>query len=90
MTARRRALALAVEHGVDDLYQGAVPALLPALVATRGWDLTRAGGIVLAATVLSSVAQPLFGVLDGQGERATARRHRAPSSARSSASQASR
>ncbi|MDD7917113.1 MFS transporter [Actinomycetospora callitridis] len=63
MTARRRALALAVEHGVDDLYQGAVPALLPALVATRGWDLTRAGGIVLAATVLSSVAQPLFGVL---------------------------
>ncbi|GAA4885527.1 MFS transporter [Actinomycetospora straminea] len=63
MTGRRRALGLAVEHGVDDLYQGAVPALVPALVAVRGWDLTRAGGIVLAATVLSSVAQPLFGVL---------------------------
>lgn len=63
MTARRRAMGLAVEHGVDDLYQGAVPALVPALVAVRGWDLTRAGGIVLAATVLSSVAQPLFGLL---------------------------
>jgi MFS transporter, FSR family, fosmidomycin resistance protein len=63
VTGRRRALGLAVEHAVDDLYQGAVPALVPALVAVRGWDLTRAGGIVLAATVLSSLAQPLFGVL---------------------------
>jgi FSR family fosmidomycin resistance protein-like MFS transporter len=63
VSGRRRAMALAVEHGVDDLYQGAVPALVPALVAVRGWDLTRAGGIVLAATVLSSVAQPVFGVL---------------------------
>ncbi|MFC5141288.1 MFS transporter [Actinomycetospora rhizophila] len=63
MTGRRRALGLAVEHGVDDLYQGAVPALVPALVAVRGWDLTRAGGIVLAATVLSSLAQPLFGLV---------------------------
>lgn len=63
MSGRRRALGLAVEHGVDDLYQGAVPALVPALVAVRGWDLTRAGGIVLAATVLSSLAQPLFGLV---------------------------
>jgi FSR family fosmidomycin resistance protein-like MFS transporter len=63
VSGRRRALGLAVEHGVDDLYQGAVPALLPALVIVRGWDLAGAGGIVLAATVLSSVAQPLFGVL---------------------------
>ncbi|GAA4791640.1 MFS transporter [Actinomycetospora chlora] len=61
--SRRRALGLAVEHGVDDLYQGSVPALVPALVAVRGWDLTQAGGLVLAATVLSSVAQPLFGLL---------------------------
>jgi MFS transporter, FSR family, fosmidomycin resistance protein len=60
---RRRALALAVEHGIDDLYQGAVPALIPALVAVRGWDLTGAGGIVLASTVLAAVAQPVFGVL---------------------------
>ncbi|MEJ2860352.1 MFS transporter [Actinomycetospora flava] len=63
MSGRRRALGLAVEHGIDDLYQGAVPALVPALVAVRGWDLTRAGGIVLAATVLSSLAQPLFGLV---------------------------
>jgi len=63
VSGRRRALALAVEHGVDDLYQGAVPALVPALVVVHGWGLGRAGGIVLAATVLSSVAQPLFGVL---------------------------
>lgn len=61
--AARRAVRLAVEHGVDDFYQGAVPALIPMLVLERGWDYTRAGGIILAATALSAVAQPLFGVL---------------------------
>lgn len=61
--AIRSAIELAVEHGVDDFYQGVVPALVPLLVAVRHYDLTRAGGIVLAATVLSSVAQPAFGVL---------------------------
>ncbi len=52
-----------MEHGVDDLYQGVVPALVPILVAVRHHDLARAGGIVLAATLLSSIAQPLFGML---------------------------
>ncbi len=59
----RRAVALAVEHGVDDFYQGVVPALVPLLIVVRHYDYTRAGGIVLAATLLSSVAQPLFGML---------------------------
>lgn len=59
----RRAVALAVEHGVDDFYQGVVPALVPLLIIGRGYDYTHAGGIVLAATLLSSLAQPLFGVL---------------------------
>jgi len=57
------ALGLAVEHGIDDFYQGAVPALVPLLVLLRGYDLIQAGGVVLAATLLSSVAQPAFGVL---------------------------
>jgi FSR family fosmidomycin resistance protein-like MFS transporter len=61
--SRRRALALAVEHGVDDFSQGIVPALVPLLVAIRHYDLAQAGGIVLAATLLSSIAQPLFGML---------------------------
>ena len=60
----RRGLAvLTASHVVDDLYQGAVPALLPFLVLERGYSYAEATGITLAATVLSSVLQPAFGVL---------------------------
>lgn len=48
-------------HVVDDLYQGAVPALLPFLVAERHYTYAAVSGLTLAATVLSSVAQPAFG-----------------------------
>jgi FSR family fosmidomycin resistance protein-like MFS transporter len=48
-------------HVVDDVYQGAVPALLPFLVAQRHYSYTAVAGLTLAATVLSSVAQPAFG-----------------------------
>ncbi|MGR6963440.1 MFS transporter [Geodermatophilus sp. URMC 61] len=60
----RRGLGLLTgSHVVDDLYQGAVPALLPFLVLERGYSYAAATGITLAATVLSSVVQPAFGVL---------------------------
>jgi MFS transporter, FSR family, fosmidomycin resistance protein len=60
----RRGLGLlTLSHVVDDLYQGAVPALLPFLVLERGYSYAAATGITLAATVLSSVVQPAFGVL---------------------------
>jgi FSR family fosmidomycin resistance protein-like MFS transporter len=72
MTAKRsstrvpfnvRGIALvASSHVVDDLYQGIVPALLPFFVAERQYSYAAISGITLAATVLSSVAQPLFGV----------------------------
>ena len=61
---------LSAGHAVDDLYQGAVPALIPFFVAARHWDYAAASGITVAATVLSSVVQPLFGLLTD--------RHRAP------------
>ncbi len=54
---------LPLEHGVTDFYQGATLALVPALVTGAGYDLAHAGGVVLAATILSSVAQPAFGAL---------------------------
>ena len=54
---------LSAGHAVDDVYQGAVPALIPFFVAARHWDYAAASGITVAATVLSSVAQPLFGLL---------------------------
>ncbi|MCA1225503.1 MFS transporter [Saccharopolyspora sp. 6M] len=63
----RSAFALSAEHGVTDFYQGVVPALVPLLVAERGYDYAHAGGVVLAATLVSSLAQPLFGVLADRG-----------------------
>lgn len=48
-------------HVVDDIYQGVVPALLPFLVAERHYSYAAVSGLVLAATIFSSVAQPLFG-----------------------------
>ncbi|HEV7208078.1 MAG TPA: MFS transporter, partial [Mycobacteriales bacterium] len=58
----RRGVALVSgAHVIDDLYQGAVPALLPFLVAERHYSYAAVSGLTLAATVLSSVAQPAFG-----------------------------
>lgn len=48
-------------HVVNDVYQGAVPALLPFLVLERHYTYAAVSGLTLAATVLSSVAQPAFG-----------------------------
>ena len=56
-------IVLVIGHAVDDLYQGAVPAIVPFLVAERSYGYLAASGITLAATLLSSVVQPLFGML---------------------------
>lgn len=50
-------------HACVDVYQGAVAALIPFFVAERDYTYAVASGIVLAASLLSSVAQPVFGVL---------------------------
>lgn len=60
---RARVALLATSHAVDDIYQGAVPALLPFFVAERHYSYAAAAGLTFAATALSSVIQPLFGVL---------------------------
>jgi len=57
------AATLIAGHAIDDLYQGAVPALVTFLVAERHYGYVAASGIVLAATLLSSVVQPVFGLL---------------------------
>ncbi|MYV97999.1 MFS transporter [Streptomyces sp. SID3343] len=54
---------MAVGHATVDFYQGAVPCLVPFLVAERHYGYVAASGIVLAATLLSSIVQPLFGAL---------------------------
>ncbi|MFF4454456.1 MFS transporter [Streptomyces goshikiensis] len=60
---RRRTAALSAGHACVDVYQGAVAALVPFLVSERAYGYAAASGIVLAASLLSSVVQPLFGVL---------------------------
>ncbi|GAA4528226.1 MFS transporter [Amycolatopsis samaneae] len=54
---------LAAGHACLDFYQGVVPVLIPFLVAERHYGYVAVSGFVLAATVLSSVAQPVFGLL---------------------------
>lgn len=52
---------MSAAHVVDDVYQGVVPALLPFFVLERHYSYAAVAGLTLAATVLSSVAQPFFG-----------------------------
>jgi FSR family fosmidomycin resistance protein-like MFS transporter len=57
----RLVLLLTFGHFVTDISQGALPALLPFLIAEYALSYTAAAGIVFASTVASSVVQPLFG-----------------------------
>lgn len=52
---------LSAGHFFTDLNQGAMPAMLPFLVAEYHLSYQQAAGLVFAATVVSSVVQPLFG-----------------------------
>ncbi|MDQ1013774.1 MFS transporter [Streptomyces afghaniensis] len=66
MTASRRnrpVALLSLGHACVDVYQGAVAALVPYFVAERAYSYAAASGVVLAASLLSSLVQPLFGVL---------------------------
>ncbi|CAN5736553.1 MFS transporter [soil metagenome] len=59
----RRAMGvLSSGHLFTDLNQCAVAALLPFLISERGLSLAAAGALVFAATVSSSLVQPLFGI----------------------------
>ncbi|WP_392671879.1 MFS transporter [Streptomyces sp. LN785] len=54
---------LSVGHACVDVYQGAVASLVPFFVAERAYSYAAVSGMVLAASLLSSVVQPVFGVL---------------------------
>ncbi|MEW1923116.1 MFS transporter [Streptomyces sp. NPDC088360] len=63
MRRNRSITLLSAGHACVDLYQGAVASLVPFFVAERAYSYAAVSGIVLAASLLSSVAQPVFGVL---------------------------
>ena len=50
-------------HMTTDLTPGALPAILPFLVTERGMSYTEVAGLMFAASLLSSLLQPLFGYL---------------------------
>jgi FSR family fosmidomycin resistance protein-like MFS transporter len=60
---RRGMGILGLAHVVDDINQSALPALLPFLIAERGLSYTAAAGLMLFASLASSVVQPAVGYL---------------------------
>jgi FSR family fosmidomycin resistance protein-like MFS transporter len=64
LSVDRRAMAtLSTGHGAVDLASGAVPALLPFLADRFSLGYAATAGVMLAATISSSVVQPVFGLL---------------------------
>ena len=63
-------LLLSVGHCVVDIYQGALPAVLPFLKDELGLTYTVAGIILIMANITSSVLQPVFGFLSDKKEKA--------------------
>jgi MFS transporter, FSR family, fosmidomycin resistance protein len=58
---------LSLSHLTDDVYQGALPAMLPFLVADRGVSVAAASMLVFVANLTSSVGQPYYGRLADRG-----------------------
>ncbi|KAF3469489.1 MFS transporter [Streptomyces sp. Tu 3180] len=54
---------MTLAHACVDVYQGTVAALVPYFVAERAYSYAAASGLVLAASLVSSLVQPLFGAL---------------------------
>ncbi|WP_280264944.1 MFS transporter [Nocardia wallacei] len=63
VSAWKRMRHWVVAHAVDDFYQGLVPASIPFFVLERGYSYVAASGLALAATLGSSLPQPILGVV---------------------------
>lgn len=63
MADRRGLTLLTIAHLANDINQGALPALIPWLIFHRHLSLESAALLTLAANLLGSIVQPLFGYL---------------------------
>lgn len=63
MSRRTHITLLALGHACVDVYQGSVAALIPYFVVERAYTYAAASTLVLAASLASSVVQPIFGAL---------------------------
>lgn len=57
---------LSIAHLINDMYNNFLPQLLPIIVATAGFSVTKASSLVSAFTITSSLVQPVFGYLVDQ------------------------
>ncbi|TAN41148.1 MAG: MFS transporter [Nitrospirae bacterium] len=62
-------LILSLGHLVTDIYQGALPAIMPFLKERLSLTYSMAGVIILASNIASSVIQPLFGMISDKKEK---------------------
>jgi MFS transporter, FSR family, fosmidomycin resistance protein len=62
-SAWRRMRLWALAHAIDDLYQGLVPSVVPYFVLDRHYGYVAASGLTLAATLGSSIPQPVIGII---------------------------
>jgi FSR family fosmidomycin resistance protein-like MFS transporter len=62
-------LLLSLGHMTVDLYQGALPAILPFLKDKLALSYTMAGVILIVANLTSSLCQPIFGMLSDREEK---------------------
>jgi len=69
MKSKRHSYLLMFGHICTDINQGALPAMLPFLIATYGLSYASAAALVLASSIVSSVIQPLFGHLGDRLDR---------------------
>ena len=62
-SAWRRMRLWSLAHAIDDLYQGLVPSIVPYFVLDRHYSYVAASGLTLAATLGSSLPQPVLGII---------------------------
>ena len=55
--------AITAGHIFTDMNQGALPAMLPFIIAAAGLGYARAAGLTFAISIASSLTQPFFGIL---------------------------
>ncbi|WP_211272996.1 hypothetical protein [Corynebacterium stationis] len=62
-TARRGTLLIAYGHTTVDFSQGAIAALMPFLVLQGGYSYSAAAGVMLTFSLVSSIIQPVLGLM---------------------------
>ncbi|MDR0518602.1 MAG: MFS transporter, partial [Clostridiales Family XIII bacterium] len=69
MKTKRYSYLLLMGHISTDINQGALPALLPFLIAEHGFSIASAAGLIFASNLVSSIVQPVFGHLGDKIEK---------------------